>query len=525
MTRLRGRLKTALLAAALSIAALTAAALPAAAQSVLKVRVFGDLKTIDPTINSDYQVRNHGYMVYDTLFAQDASGQIQPQMAESYTTSADGLTWTIVLREGLKFHDGAAVTSADVVASLKRWGERDGLGQQLMARTASLTATDPKTITLTLKDRWGLVLDALGKPSSIVPFIMPERIARTPSNQAITDPTGSGPFMMLRAEWSPGAKVVYVRAPTYVPRAEPANGLAGGKHANVDRVEWLIIPDAQTALNALQAGEIDIFEELPPDMVQLVRNNPRIVIGKMSSLQGVWRFNHLQPPFDNPKMRQAILRLVNQEQTLSAYVEDKSLFTVCPSFYMCDSPYFTNAGWPAPDIAAARRLVRESGYDGARIVVLDATETSGSPATQVIAQAMREIGLNVDYQAMDWGTLSARRANKNPVAQGGWSAFVSGPAAPDMTEPVGHMALRSNCEGAWFGWPCDPAIEKLRADFTLASDLASRRAIAQAIQQRALETVPYVPTGQFFLLRGYQKTVTGLLSVGIPIYWNIAKTP
>ncbi|HEV7326838.1 MAG TPA: ABC transporter substrate-binding protein [Bosea sp. (in: a-proteobacteria)] len=503
--------------------ALSLAALPAAAQTVLKVRPFGDLRTLDPMTTSDYMVRNHAYMVYDTLFAQDAKGLIKPQMAESFTTSADGLTWTFVLRDGLKFHDNTPVTSTDVVASLKRWGERDGLGQQLMAHTASLTATDPKTITLVLKDRWSLVLDALGKPSSMLPVIMPARIAATPSNQNITDTTGSGPFMLVKDQWSPGSKIVYVKAPTYQPRKEAPDGLAGGKQANVDRVEWLIMPDAQTALNALQAGEIDIFEEMPPDMISLVKGNAKITVSKLAALQGVFRMNQSQPPFNNPKLRQAILRLVDQEQTVRAYVDDKALYTACPSFYMCDSPYFTDAAWPKPDVAAAKKLIAESGYKGEKIVVLDATETALSPQTLVVSQLMRDAGLNVDYQAMDWGTLSSRRTSKNPVDQGGWSTFASGPAAPDMTEPVGHLALRSNCDSSWFGWPCDEAIEKLRAEFTMAPDLDARKAIARKIQERAVETVPYVPVGQFWLVRGQQASLQGLLSPGVPVYWNVSK--
>lgn len=505
--------------------AMLAPILPAAAQTVLKVRPFGDLRTLDPMTTSDYMVRNHAYMIYDTLFAQDSKGLIKPQMVASHTTSPDGKTWTFVLRDGLKFHDGAAVTSEDVVASLKRWGERDGLGQQLMAQTASLTATDPKTVTLVLKERWGLVLDALGKPSSMLPVIMPARIAATPSNQNITDAIGSGPFMLVKEQWSPGSRIVYVKAPSYVPRQEPPDGLAGGKQANVDRVEWQIMPDAQTALNALQAGEIDIFEEMPPDMISLVKGNRKIAVSKLAALQGVFRMNQLQPPFNNPKLRQAMLRLVDQEQTLRAYVDDKALYTVCPSFYMCDSPYFVDAAWPKPDLAAAKALIAESGYKGEKIVVLDASETALSPHTQVVAQMMRDAGLNVDYQAMDWGTLSSRRTSKNPVEQGGWSAFASGPASPDMTEPVGHLALRSNCANSWFGWPCDEAIEKLRAEFTTAPDLDARKAIARKIQERAVETVPYVPVGQFWLVRGQQASLKGLLSPGVPVYWNVSKTP
>jgi peptide/nickel transport system substrate-binding protein len=511
------------LALASAVAALALAPLQAMAQSVLKVRPFGDLRTLDPMTTSDYMVRNHAYMVYDMLFAQDAAGLIKPQMVETYTTSTDGLTWAFVLRDGLKFHDGTSVTAEDVVASLKRWGERDGLGQQLLANTASLTATDAKTVTLALKGPWGLVLEALGKPSSILPVIMPARIAATPSNQNITDATGSGPFMLVKEQWSPGAKIVYAKAPTYLPRKEAPDGLAGGKVANVDRVEWQIMPDAQTALNALQAGEIDIFEEMPPDMISLVKGNARIKIAKLSALQGVFRMNQAQPPFDNQKLRQAVLQLVDQELTLRAYVDDKALYTNCPSFYMCDSPYFTNAAWPKTDVAAAKKLVADSGYKGEKIVILDATETALSPHTLVVAQTLRDIGLNVDYQAMDWGTLSSRRTSKNPVGQGGWSAFLSGPAAPDMSEPLGHLALRSNCDKAWFGWPCDEAIEKLRASFTAAPDLEGRKAIARQIQERAVETVPYVPVGQFWLVRGHQANLTGLLTPGIPVYWGVGK--
>jgi peptide/nickel transport system substrate-binding protein len=509
------------IATAVAIAGLWA--MPAAAETVLKVRPFGDLKTIDPITTSDYMVRNHGYMVYDVLFAQNAKGEIVPQMVESYTRSDDGRNWTFVLREGLKFSDGTPVTSADVVASLKRWGERDGLGQQMMAHSASLEAVDPKTVKMTLKDGWSLVLEALGKPSSNVPFIMPERIAKTPANENIKDPIGSGPFVMKTDEWVPGSKIVYVKSPTYVPRKEAPDGLAGGKTVKVDRVEWQVIPDAQTALNALQAGEIDIFEEVPPDMIGLLKDNPDVGVAKLAALQGVMRLNQLQPPFNNQKLRQAILTLVDQDPALRAYVDDPNLYTNCPSFYMCDSPYFTDAGWPKPDAEKAKQLVKESGYDGAPIVLLDATETALHPAALVVAQAMRDIGLNVDYQAMDWGTLSSRRTSKKPASEGGWSAFLSGPAAPDMTEPVGHMALRSNCEKAWFGWPCDEVIEKLRAEFTMAPDLAARKEIAKKIQLRAIKTVPYVSVGQFYLVRGIRKDVTGLLASGVPVYWNVAK--
>ncbi len=513
-----------LLAAA---ACLGTAAMAADAQTVLRVRPFGDLKGIDPITNSDYMARNHGYMVYDTLFAMDEKLQIKPQMLASYNVSGDQLTYTFVLRDGLKFHDGANVTSADVVASLQRWSQRDGLGQQLAARMAELVAVDARTVRLKMKEPWGLVLDALGKPSSNVPFIMPERIAKTPATTPITDPTGSGPFIMKRDEWLPGAKVVYVKNPAYVPRADEPSGLAGAKRANVDRVEWLNIADPQTAVNALQKGKLDLFEEVPTDMLKDLAKNPAVRIAPQDSLgvQAVFRFNSTQPPFDNPKVREAVLAAVDQETFLRAAVDDPKLYKVCASFYMCSSPYYTNANWPKPDLNRAKQLLQASGYKGEPVVVLHGNEGLTNIFSLVAEQMMRDMGMKVDAQSMDWGTLTARRTSKNPPAQGGWSLFISAPTGADMMDPLGHLGLRSNCDKAWFGWPCDEQVEKLRDQFATAADAAKRAEIAKAVQVRALQTLPYVPLGQLSLVRGHSAKLSGILNAAVPVYWNIRKVP
>jgi peptide/nickel transport system substrate-binding protein len=511
----------------LAATVLVAAIASAQAQSVLRVRPFGDLKGIDPITNSDYMARNHGYMVYDTLFALDEKLQMKPQMLQGHTVSADGLVYTFTLRDGLKFHDGAPVTAADVVASLKRWGERDGLGQQLTARTAELVAVDAKTTRLTMKEPWGLVLDALGKPSSNVPFIMPERIAKTPATTNITDPIGSGPFIMKKDEWVPGSKIVYVKNAAYVPRAEEPSGLAGGKRANVDRVEWLNMPDAQTAANAVQAGELDIFEEVPADMLKNLGSKPNVKLAAQDSLgvQAVFRMNSTQPPFDNPKVRAAVLAAVDQEMFLRAAVDDPKLYKVCPSFYMCTSPYYTNAGWPKPDMAKAKQLLKDSGYKGEPVVVLHGNEGLTNVLSLVAEQMMRDMGMKVDAQNMDWGTLTARRTSKNPPASGGWSLFISAPTGADMMDPLGHLGLRSNCEKAWFGWPCDEQVEKLRTSFAIVAETAKRADIAKAVQLRALETLPYVPLGQMYLVRAHSAKLSGILNAAVPVYWNIRKAP
>jgi peptide/nickel transport system substrate-binding protein len=369
----------ALLAAALLLPAPEAGAQGRGDPNTLRVKLFGDLRSIDPFISPEYMARNHGYMVYDTLFALDSKLRPQPQMVALWTNSADGLTWDFTLREGLRFHDGAPVTAEDVVASLRCWAVRDGLGQQLMGLATAIEPTAPNAFRITLKSPFGLMLEALAKPSGQPAFIMPARVAATP----ITDPTGSGPFTLRREDWRAGDRVTYRRNPAYVPRADAPDGLAGGKRAGVERVEWVYLPDAQTALNALAAGEIDIFEELPPDLFPVVRRNRSLRLGPQDNVgvQPIFRMNQAVPPFDNPRLRQAMLRLVDPAKILPAYLGDPALWRDCRSFYVCGSPYHTQEGWVAPDLAEARRLVAASGYDGTPVVVLDAQRRTAPSAT------------------------------------------------------------------------------------------------------------------------------------------------
>src|SRR3954464_7029536 len=211
------------------------AAGPAAAQTTLRMVAHADLKILDPVWTTANISRNHGYMIYDVLFAPDADFKVRPQMAEKAEVSADKLTWTITLRDGLEWHDGTPVTSEDCIASIKRWGARDGFGQRLMRATAEMKAIDARSFALVLKEPFGLVLEALGKIGSNVPFMMPKRVAETDPNKQIDDYTGSGPFIFKKDEWKAGDKVVYVRNPKYKPRSERPSMMAGAKVAKVDR--------------------------------------------------------------------------------------------------------------------------------------------------------------------------------------------------------------------------------------------------------------------------------------------------
>src|SRR6266403_4718522 len=271
-----------------------------------------DLRSIDPIWTTAYVTRNFGYLVFDTLFALDKDFKPQPQMVDSWTVSDDKLTYKFTLRDGLKWHDGQPVRAADCIASIERWAKRDQFGQKLIEAVASMTDTDDKNFTIALKRPFPLLLNALGKLSSNVPFMMPERLAKTDAFQQIPEAIGSGPFKFVKEEWVPGSKAVFVRNADYVPRKEPPSLAAGGKVAKIDRVEWLYIPDAATAAAALNAGEADWYEQPPVDILPVFKSNKDVVVANVDPLgsQGLMRFNFLNPPFNNQKMRQAVLALV-----------------------------------------------------------------------------------------------------------------------------------------------------------------------------------------------------------------------
>ena len=290
---------------ALGLAALLA--LPAAAQSdagrTLRLVPHADLSIIDPHFSGVYITRNFGYLVYDTLLALDHEFQPRPQMVDSWQISDDKLTYTFRLRDGLKFHDGKPVRSADAVASLKRWGQRnDTYGQPLLAAASVIETIDDRQFRIVLKSRFR-VLEALATMTTPTPFILPERLAQTDPYTQITEVDGSGPFRFVREEWQPGHKAVYSRNQDYMPRAEPLDNLAGGKVAKVDRVEWLYIPEAVTAVQALETGEVDYLENAPNDYAAALTKSPDITVRGYPGFIGTTRFNHLYPPFDNVKIR------------------------------------------------------------------------------------------------------------------------------------------------------------------------------------------------------------------------------
>ena len=439
--------KTAMLRIAFAAAFL---AVPIAAQAkdkTITAVMHSDLRVIDPGLTTAYITRDHGYMVYDTLLAMDSNFKVQPQMAD-YKISDDKLTYTFTLRDGLKWHDGPPVTAEDCIASLKRWGSADGMGQKLMDFVASLEAPDAKTIVLKLKEPYGLVLESIGKPSSLVPFMMPKRMAETPKGTAIKEQIGSGPFKFVQAEFQPGVKAVYVKNTDYIPRKEPASWTSGGKVVKVDRVEWVTMADAQTAVNALQSGDIDFMENPSFDILPVLAKDKDLKIETLNKLgfQTLGRMNFLHPPFDNVKVRRAAFLALSQKPVLDALVGNPDYYQTCGAVFGCGTPLATDAGGETlvkgNGMAEAKKELAASGYDGTPIVVMGPTDVVTLAAQPIVAaQQLRDAGFKVDLQATDWQTVVTRRAGQKSPKEGGWNMFFTNWVAADIMNPVANASI------------------------------------------------------------------------------------
>jgi peptide/nickel transport system substrate-binding protein len=494
----------------------------------LRFAAHADLKILDPIWTSAYITRNHGYAVYDTLFGTDDNLQIKPQMVDRTTVSPDGMKYTFTLRDGLRWHDGRPVESEDCVESLKRWGKKDHLGQLLIEHCEKIAPVDKKTFTLSLAERFGPVLDALGKPSTNAPFMMPARIASTPPDEQIKEVVGSGPFKFAKNEWQPGEQVVYERNTDYIPRDEPPSGSTGGKKVYLDKVTWRYVSDPWEAAEYLITGELDWWEQPPLDYLPKIQQNPDLQTFLFDQLgvQGWLRPNCIHPPFNNKKAREALLHIMDQETYLAWAIGQSQYYRTCYSVFACGGPYATKIGAEPMiehDLARARQLVKESGYDGQPIVVLHVTDIPFlNGAAMVTRQRLEWIGFKVILKSMDWSTSLVMRSRKEPPDKGGWNLFHTWTQGWDITNPAANGALRGS--RTWPGWSDIPQLDKVVTDWVRATDQTQRKQLADEVQKVALSEVPYVVWGEWVQPTACRKNVRDVLTFGAPVFWNVKLT-
>lgn len=525
----RNLIKTGLAAGtALSIpSVLRAQTAPTDARTVRMVMM--DVTKFDPYTTTDLITMTHGFAIYDTLFAIDSKLLPQPQMVEKWGVSDHKKTYTFELRDGLGWHDGTPVTAADCVASIRRWGQTSG-GKLVMERTRDISKKDDKSFMIALKEPLGLLIDRLAEASAYPLFIMREKDADRPATEQVTANIGSGPFKFNQALAKPGASFTYDRNEKYVPRGEDPDGLAGGKVVKVDRVIWENISDQQTALAALQAGEVDFQWYPPADFYSAIEDDPNLALEVLDKPgQDMWlRMNHLQKPFDNVKARQAMLHLVDQEAFLRVTAPDPKYGHIVTSMFGNTTPYSNdeNTGWykKGGDPEKARQLFQEAGYAGEKVVILQPTDwAQGSDAAQLLAATLRKVGVNAELAPSDWGGVLARRQNKARVENGGWSIFITSSSdALENGDPISADFLILNGAGA--GWPKNDEYEALRTKWADVETLEERKALARKMQRVWWDFVGFVLLGQIVSPIARRKTLTGL--IGVPNYivmWNMQK--
>ena len=514
-----------------------ALALPAAvrAESASTLRFIPqiDLSFLDPHWTTAYVTRNHSYLVFDTLFGQDADFKYTHQMLAGHVVENDNKLWKLTLRDGLLWHDGERVLARDCVASIKRWAKRDALGDALMAATDELSATDDKTIQFRLRKPFALLPDALGKSPSPMPAMMPERLANTDPFKQISEIVGSGPYRYVQAERVQGSRNVYQRFDKYVPRADgQVDWTSGPKVAHFERVVWTTMPDAGTASAALQAGEQDWWENPTADLQPLLRKNRNINVAILDPTGGVemMRPNHLVAPFNNPAVRRAFMWAINQSDFMQAIVgNDPSMYYTPLGMFCPKTPMASEAGLEPlkgpRDYGKVKEMLKQAGYAGEKTVLLVPTDYVTLKALgDVMADTMGKVGMNVDYQAIDWGTMLQRRNSKEPTDHGGWSGFITGWAGTDHLSPPAHIALRGNGDqpSSWPGWCVSPELESLRNAWFDAPDLAAQQEICRKMQVQAMHDVPYYPLGQYQQPTAYRKDITNV-NHGFATFWNVRR--
>lgn len=498
------------------------------ATPVLRFVPTADLASFDPIWSPAYVARDAGLLVWDMLYGVDSEQRPQRQMVESEEQSADGLIWTFRLRQGLAFHDGEPVLARDAVASINRWAAREPMGGMIKAVENELVPVDDLTFRWSLRKPFPKMLLALGKISTPCCFIMPARIASTDPFKAIGEHIGSGPMRFVRDEWLPGARAVFEKVPSYQPRAEAASWLAGGKRILVDRIEWLIMPDAGTAAAALQNGEIDWWERPVPDVLPMLEKNRDLIVDVSDPQVGILSMNHLFPPFDDVRARRAILMAMNQADYMRVYVgDDDSQWRPMPGYFTPGTALYTEEGGDIikgpRQLDAAKRLLAESGYAGTPVTVMAAQDLPAHKAWgDVTVDLLQRLDVRVDYVAVDLGTLVARLMLKSAPGQGGWNLSIFSAAGIVCVDPTNKL-IRANGELSANGWATNPPVESEIAAWFDATSFDEEKAAVRRLNKVALEHVVYAPLGCLVAHTAWRNTLKGIERGPVPLFWNVTK--
>jgi peptide/nickel transport system substrate-binding protein len=466
----------------------------------------GSLKSLDAqwtTVTVTANVRHH---LQEGLFTLDDNLALQPQLAESWQSSPDLLTTTVKLRDGLEFHSGETLKAGDLVGSFNKVKDVATLWKLVATEFGGvISALDDRTLQIQVSEPTALVLDSLMTEQSFPPIAVPESAYSLPQTESAPEPIGTGPFKF--ESWSPGDRWTMVRYDDYNPSALPTSGLAGRHVAFADRVEWIEIADQAARLAALEVGEVDLLDFFSPTLADRVFSSEAVdpVVVMPGEQMGVY-LNHLKPPFDNKNVRRALQLAYPMESALKLSVGgNDALWRLCPTYYTCGTRWENTVGtenYNAQDLDQARQLVKEAGFEGTTVRLMAAQDMPWFPQLSLVTrEVLEDVGFVVDFQSMDWATLTTRRADPEL-----WEAFHTGSGT--TVTPLTKSTLTKN---GWFNRYQDESgkMAELLAEFTRAKTAADQVELIGELQAQAFEDVPYVLIGEVARLFAAGKNVQG----------------
>jgi peptide/nickel transport system substrate-binding protein len=477
---------------------------------VLKVATIGEPPTLDiqaTTTVLTYEIMWHAY---ESLFALDRSWSPVPHLAESHSVSDRGLRHTITLRKGVRFHNGKEMTSADVVPSIKRWGEVASLGKVLWASVESIEATDPYTVVMELKQPSASLTAGLAEPAAV---IHPREVIEAAGNGQVKEFIGTGPYRFV--EHKPDRHIKFVRFKDYAARAEPPNGFSGKRVAWLDEILFIPVPETAVRLAGVETGEYHHAMFIKQDAYERIRRlpalEPRIVKPRGWTLVSL---NHKAGLMTSKPIRQAVQAALDMEAIMAAGFGHKDFYRLGPALFFPEQPWHTTAGaalYNQRDRDKARRLLKEAGYERQPVRWISTQEYEFMYKSALVAkQQLEEVGFVIDLQVVDWATLN-QRAQKAEL----WDAYITG--YPLNADPALHVAFRCSFQGWW----CNEEKERLVSELRQESDVTKRKALVERIQTIFYEDVGQVKLGDYNTLDAARRELRGAFRTAPRLYfWN-----
>lgn len=481
---------------------------------IAKIALYSEPPTLDSSWTTAIVVVVPSHHVFEYLFAYDSQWASRPMLAESFEASADGTTYTITLRSGVKFHNGKEMEAEDVVASLNRWGLVAGEGKATYERVDEVTALDATTVQISLTTPFAPLINYLTGPAGGGAIIMPREQAEAAGTERLEEYIGTGPYQFV--EHIPDRHIRVTRFDDYSPRSEPPDAYAGRRTAYFDEIQFIAVPDAAARVAGIETGDYHWAEEVTRDEFDRLQDSDEVdvIVIKPLRFQGII-FNKKQGPMQNTKLRQAVLAALDCEEIMAAAFGPPQFWRVDPSLMPPESVWYSEAGkdkYNQKNLDLAQQLIEESGYNGETIRWMAPADREDYFAVALTGiQQLQAIGLNVELVSMDWGALVNQRTQPES-----YEIFNTGFSF--TPEPTTLSFIPDDWPG-W--WASDAKTEALSAVME-EIDPTERKALWDAFQELFYEEVPVIKTGDFFGLSIKRKELKGE-NIGIssfPAFWN-----